>query len=102
VRSTAAPYTESRLTHLVRNKCVGFPVVEQVYTEIRFVWVRAKFISGTLVEDKNAHKICIRETGEWYGFYMTNTILNFFDFVKYWPRLVKDYLIRRPDIAQCA
>jgi hypothetical protein len=30
VRSTAAPYTESRLTHLVRNKCVGFPVVEQV------------------------------------------------------------------------
>jgi hypothetical protein len=29
VRSTAAPYTESRLTHLVRNKCVGFPVVEQ-------------------------------------------------------------------------
>jgi hypothetical protein len=31
VRSTAAPYTESRLTHLVRNKCVGFPVVEQVY-----------------------------------------------------------------------
>ena len=30
VRSTAAPYTESRLTHLVRNKCVGFPVVEQI------------------------------------------------------------------------
>jgi hypothetical protein len=31
VRSTAAPYTESRLTHLVRNKCVGFPVVEHIY-----------------------------------------------------------------------
>jgi hypothetical protein len=31
VRSTAAPYTESRLAHLVRNKCVGFPVVEQQY-----------------------------------------------------------------------
>ncbi len=30
VRSTTAPYTESRLAHLVRNKCVGFPVVEQV------------------------------------------------------------------------
>ncbi len=29
MRSTAAPYTESRLAHLVRNKCVGFPVVEQ-------------------------------------------------------------------------
>jgi hypothetical protein len=29
VRSTTAPYTESRLAHLVRNKRVGFPVVEQ-------------------------------------------------------------------------
>ncbi len=29
VRTTTAPYTESRLAHLVRNKCVGFPVVEQ-------------------------------------------------------------------------
>ena len=28
VRTTTAPYTESRLAHLVRNKCVGFPVVE--------------------------------------------------------------------------
>jgi hypothetical protein len=36
VRSTAAPYTESRLTHLVRNKCVGFPVVEQVYITLYF------------------------------------------------------------------
>jgi hypothetical protein len=30
VRSTAAPYTESRLARLVRNKRVGFPVVEQL------------------------------------------------------------------------
>jgi hypothetical protein len=37
VRSTAAPYTESRLTHLVRNKCVGFPVVEQVYSNQKYV-----------------------------------------------------------------
>jgi hypothetical protein len=29
VRSTAAPYTESRLARLVRNKRVGFPEVEQ-------------------------------------------------------------------------
>jgi hypothetical protein len=28
VRSTTLPYTESRLAHLVRNKCVGFPVIE--------------------------------------------------------------------------
>jgi hypothetical protein len=32
VRTSAAPYTESRLAHLVRNKCAGFPVVEQVPT----------------------------------------------------------------------
>jgi hypothetical protein len=31
VRS-AAPHTESRLAHLVRNKCVGFLVVEQLLT----------------------------------------------------------------------
>ncbi len=30
VRSTTAPYTESRLARLVRNKRVGFPVVEQL------------------------------------------------------------------------
>ncbi len=30
MRSTAGPYTESRLARLVRNKRVGFPVVEQV------------------------------------------------------------------------
>jgi hypothetical protein len=29
VRSTTAPYTESRLTRSVANECVGFPVVEQ-------------------------------------------------------------------------
>ncbi len=29
VRSTTAPYTESRLVRLVRNKRIGFPVVEQ-------------------------------------------------------------------------
>jgi hypothetical protein len=28
VRSTAAPYTESRLTRSVANERVGFPVVE--------------------------------------------------------------------------
>ncbi len=31
VRSTAAPYTESRLARLVRNKRVGFPVVEHYF-----------------------------------------------------------------------
>jgi hypothetical protein len=29
VRSTTAPYTESRLTRSVANERVGFPVVEQ-------------------------------------------------------------------------
>jgi hypothetical protein len=32
VRSTAAPYTESRLTRSVANERVGFPVVEQCIT----------------------------------------------------------------------
>jgi hypothetical protein len=32
VRSTAAPYTESRLTRSVANERVGFPVVEQYRT----------------------------------------------------------------------
>jgi hypothetical protein len=30
VRSTTAPYTESRLTRSVANERVGFPVVEQI------------------------------------------------------------------------
>jgi hypothetical protein len=30
VRSTAAPYTESRLTRSVANERVGFPVVEHL------------------------------------------------------------------------
>jgi hypothetical protein len=35
VRSTAAPYTESRLTRSVANERVGFPVVEQSVFRIR-------------------------------------------------------------------
>jgi hypothetical protein len=31
VRTTTAPYAESRLAYLVQNKCIGFPVVEQKY-----------------------------------------------------------------------
>jgi hypothetical protein len=40
VRSTAALYTESRLAHLVRNKCVGFPVVEQMVWNFIKAWCR--------------------------------------------------------------
>jgi hypothetical protein len=36
VRSTAAPYTESRLTRSVANERVGFPVVTQITTENTF------------------------------------------------------------------
>ncbi len=36
VRTTTAPYTESRLRHLVRNKCVGFPVVEHYVCKNHF------------------------------------------------------------------
>ncbi len=38
VRSTAAPYTESRLARLVRNKRVGFPVVEQNFVLILYIF----------------------------------------------------------------
>jgi hypothetical protein len=34
VRSTAVPYTESRLTRSVANERVGFPVVEHLITQI--------------------------------------------------------------------
>jgi hypothetical protein len=34
VRSTAAPYTESRLTRSVANERVGFPVVEHLRIQI--------------------------------------------------------------------
>jgi hypothetical protein len=35
VRSTTAPYTESRLTRSVANERVGFPVVEQWYSRLK-------------------------------------------------------------------
>jgi hypothetical protein len=48
VRSTTAPYTESRLTRSVANERVGFPVVEQYSTlikeKIKFSSYRRKFI----------------------------------------------------------
>jgi hypothetical protein len=42
VRSTTAPYTESRLTRSVANERVGFPVVEQLvstYQLIHFILI---------------------------------------------------------------
>jgi hypothetical protein len=39
VRSTAAPYTESRLTRSVANERVGFPVVEQVVCSFSSLWL---------------------------------------------------------------
>jgi hypothetical protein len=35
VRSSAAPYTESRLTRSVANESVGFPVVEHLFFNIQ-------------------------------------------------------------------
>jgi hypothetical protein len=41
VRSTTAPYTESRLTRSVANERVGFPVVEHmVFVNILVAWYR--------------------------------------------------------------
>jgi hypothetical protein len=39
VRTTTAPCTESRLAHLVRNKCVGFPVVEQMFSSYASLFI---------------------------------------------------------------
>jgi hypothetical protein len=41
VRSTTAPYTESRLTRSVANERVGFPVVEHIHR--RTVWLRSEW-----------------------------------------------------------
>jgi hypothetical protein len=48
VRSTAAPYTESRLTRSVANERVGFPVVEQpeMYQKINFILFNYPFRGG--------------------------------------------------------
>jgi hypothetical protein len=44
VRSTAAPYTESRLTRSVANERVGFPVVEQLESvECDFEAISSKY-----------------------------------------------------------
>ncbi len=42
VRSTAAPYTESRLTRSFANERVGFPVVEHLFTSFAGFWYPAK------------------------------------------------------------
>ncbi len=44
MRSTAAPYTESRLTRSVANERVGFPVVEQLDTIKIFYYMFGSFL----------------------------------------------------------
>jgi hypothetical protein len=39
VRSTTAPYTESRLTRSVANERVGFPVVEQLLLNLKYYFI---------------------------------------------------------------
>jgi hypothetical protein len=43
VRSTAAPYTESRLTPSVANERVGFPVVEHRLLYFGYMWMKKVF-----------------------------------------------------------
>jgi hypothetical protein len=49
VRSTAAPYTESRLTRSVANERVGFPVVEQVHKIENFFGFDFEFCTISLL-----------------------------------------------------
>ena len=46
VRSTAVPYTESRLTCSDANERLGFPVVEQVYSVHRMYAVTSTLLSN--------------------------------------------------------
>jgi hypothetical protein len=47
VRSTASPYTESRLTRSVANERAGFPVVKQLDINIKVLY-KKKFIGHML------------------------------------------------------
>jgi hypothetical protein len=77
VRSTAAPYTESRLTRSVANERVGFPVVEHILyiKKIQYITKRAaqlkrkplhNFCEGSFLlaiycynlRDSNKEKLC--------------------------------------------
>jgi hypothetical protein len=49
VRSTTAPYTESRLTRSVANERVGFPVVEHLlYFVLKFEVSQNKVFSNEI------------------------------------------------------
>ena len=74
MRSTAAPYTESRLARLVRNKRVGFPVVEQSYSSllqsiVAFTQLRRGLVlinkSGVLEAENVRMPIDIFESCNW-------------------------------------
>ncbi len=65
VRSTAVPYTESRLTRSVANERVGFPVVEHVlspnsYTLIYFQYQSVYFSAAKYVDQSGEYIITLR------------------------------------------
>jgi hypothetical protein len=68
VRSTTAPYTESRLTRSVANERVGFPVVEQV------VLTRDRLGSGPHVAEVHVHCTCGGVEGHLICFPMSNSL----------------------------
>ncbi len=51
MRTTTAPYTESRLAHLVRNNCVGFLVVEHI----------GKFTAGIIDSARNLPPVSLHQ-----------------------------------------
>jgi hypothetical protein len=78
VRSTAAPYTESRLTHLVRNKCVGFPVVEHLQ---KLTKLNAYFRISITVRSSNRNRLVFLSRLSYYRtalFYMFTTIYSLY------------------------
>jgi hypothetical protein len=69
VRSTAAPYTESRLTRSVANERVGFPVVEQykfsqgtaTFNIASYLGRYGRYRTGVMTENVNFKEFIIRK-----------------------------------------
>ncbi len=69
MHSTAAPYTESRVARLVRNKRVGFPVVEQ------FLTIKGLICSEKGILFQNSYRSRIHESAIFVEFSGHNLII---------------------------
>jgi hypothetical protein len=86
VRSTTAPYTESRLTRSVASERVGFPVVEHLVSRARickpFKKPRNRFSAFTL---ERAVSVSLEQGGKGYYYYL-KCLLGLKDILHYFLR----------------